>query len=108
MDKALLVDFVTLPLIAITPSDWEISTTTNDKELTAVGHSNMFDPVRNLEPMLLHWSTGFNIFVDDIWSKMSGAAKGAVRDACVEVLRRTETEQVIERSWEDNDAHLLD
>lgn len=57
-----------------------------------------------------NWATGFNDFVDGLWSQMSAGVKQKLREACVEVLRRTEDPGEEERLWGvwDEDARLLD
>ncbi|KAI7351866.1 hypothetical protein KC320_g4762 [Hortaea werneckii] len=55
-------------------------------------------------------STGFNDFVDSLWSHMTNGMKSKLREACVEVLRRTEDPSEEEKLWGvwDEDARMLD
>ncbi|RMY59038.1 hypothetical protein D0865_02284 [Hortaea werneckii] len=46
-----------------------------------------------------NWSTGFNDFVDSLWSHMTNGMKSKLREACVEVLRRTEDPSEEEKLW---------
>ncbi|GAB1728885.1 hypothetical protein NU195Hw_g8896t1 [Hortaea werneckii] len=57
-----------------------------------------------------NWSTGFNDFVDSLWSHMTNGMKSKLREACVEVLRRTEDPSEEEKLWGvwDEDARMLD
>ena len=56
------------------------------------------------------WSTGFSDFADDLWSRMTAGMKQKLRDACVEVLKRTDGHSHEERMyWQyDDDARFLD
>ncbi|RMZ34039.1 hypothetical protein D0859_01816 [Hortaea werneckii] len=57
-----------------------------------------------------NWSTGFNDFVDGLWSHMTNGMKSKLREACVGVLRRTEDPSEEEKLWGvwDEDARMLD
>lgn len=57
-----------------------------------------------------NWTTGFTSFTDEIWSRMKGDVKQKLRDACVEVLKRTDGAPVEDKmSWRyDEDARFLD
>ena len=56
-----------------------------------------------------HWTTGFEQVVDDFWNRMTDGLKQKLREACVEVLRRTEnTSDDGILSTFDDDARLLD
>ena len=56
------------------------------------------------------WSTGFSEFADDLWSHMTTGMRQKLREACVEVLKRTEgLSEDGRKDWEfDDDARLLD
>jgi hypothetical protein len=56
------------------------------------------------------WSTGFSDFADEIWHRMSDSMKQKLRDACFEVLKRTDGQGDNQSMrWEyDDDARLLD
>lgn len=57
----------------------------------------------------LQWDTGFDVFVDQIWERLSASVKNTIRGACLEVLKRTNDDgKKTERTWDDNDAHMLD
>lgn len=56
------------------------------------------------------WSTGFSDFADDLWSRMTIGMRLKLREACVEVLKRTD-EASAEKEFEwryDDDARFLD
>lgn len=57
-----------------------------------------------------NWNTGFADFADELWAKMTQGMKQKLRDACVEVLRKTEDVESTEHmSWQyDDDARFLD
>jgi hypothetical protein len=60
-----------------------------------------------------NWTTGFSDFADELWAKMTQGMKEKLREACVEVLRKTEDEPAEGRvglgSWQyDDDARFLD
>ena len=50
---------------------------------------------------------GFADFADELWSRMTNGMKIKLREACVEVLKRTEDADEAENVW-DEDARLLD
>ena len=56
------------------------------------------------------WTTGFTDFADEIWKRMTSGMKLKLREACVEVLRRTDDASEDEKiRWQyDNDARFLD
>lgn len=62
--------------------------------------------------MQQNWTTGFSDFADEMWAKMTQGMKQKLREACVEVLRKTEEadgtgEECM--SWQyDDDARFLD
>ena len=59
--------------------------------------------------MQQNWSTGFSDFADDLWSKMMQGMKQKLREACVEVLKKTEDAEPEHMSWQyDDDARFLD
>lgn len=56
-----------------------------------------------------NWSTGFADFTDELWAKMTKSMKTKIREACVEVLKKTEDQETEEMSWRyDEDARFLD
>jgi hypothetical protein len=60
--------------------------------------------------MQQNWPTGFSDFADEMWAKMTQGMKQKLREACVEVLRKTEeVEEGEHMSWQyDDDARFLD
>ncbi|TKA68098.1 hypothetical protein B0A55_08573 [Friedmanniomyces simplex] len=56
------------------------------------------------------WSTGFSDFADALWNRMTGSMRQKLREACVEVLRRTDDPSEEEKmAWAyDEDARFLD
>ena len=65
--------------------------------------------------MQQNWTTGFSDFADEMWAKMTQGMKQKLREACVEVLRKTEEEEAegsraeCVSSWQyDDDARFLD
>jgi hypothetical protein len=60
--------------------------------------------------MQQNWTTGFSDFADEMWAKMTQGMKQKLREACVEVLRKTEgPEEEEQLSWQyDDDARFLD
>jgi len=56
-----------------------------------------------------NWSTGFSDFADDLWAKVTTNMKKKLREACVEVLKKTEDVEPEGMSWQyDDDARFLD
>lgn len=58
----------------------------------------------------MNWNTGFSDFADEMWAKMTQGMKQKLREACVEVLKKTEDpESEKMMSWQyDDDARFLD
>ncbi|KAI7173981.1 hypothetical protein D0869_08831 [Hortaea werneckii] len=125
--QTLANDFVSLPIII---SDYDAlvdskppSTTKTSRPRIDV-HSNLASTSSSPSPSLnpsssnkdsslasqQNWSTGFNDFVDSLWSHMTNGMKSKLREACVEVLRRTEDPSEEEKLWGvwDEDARMLD
>lgn len=123
----LINDFVGLPIIisdfdalpnsnnnASSPPTQPSTPTTNSQLSTATAisqtHSN-----NTVSAMQQNWTTGFSDFADEMWAKMTQGMKQKLREACVEVLRKTEEEEVegsraeCVSSWQyDDDARFLD
>lgn len=56
-----------------------------------------------------NWQTGFSDFADQLWAKMTQGMKQKLRDACIEVLKKTEDPEPEGMSWQyDDDARFLD
>jgi hypothetical protein len=57
-----------------------------------------------------NWATGFSDFADELWAKMTQGMKEKLREACVEVLRKTEDAPAEGMgAWQyDDDARFLD
>jgi len=118
MDSATLMlnDFVSLPIII---SDWDAQSVDNDpaaSELSSTAQTKRRDSIQSFRDPLsfcaqTNWSTGFGCYVDDIFSRMTEGMKQKVREACVEVLRRTDGRSDSEAGFGDaydEDARLLD
>jgi len=59
--------------------------------------------------MQQNWSTGFSDFADDLWAKMTQGMKQKLREACVEVLKKTDDAEPEHMEWQyDDDARFLD
>ena len=58
-------------------------------------------------PVQQNVALGFADFADELWSRMTHGMKSKLREACVEVLKRTEDADEAENIW-DEDARLLD
>ncbi|KAK0255678.1 hypothetical protein LTR91_017528 [Friedmanniomyces endolithicus] len=56
------------------------------------------------------WSNGFSDFADALWNRMTSSMRQKLREACVEVLRRTDDPSEEEKlAWAyDEDARFLD
>ena len=57
------------------------------------------------------WSTGFNDFADEMWKSMTTAMRSKLREAAVEVLKRTDDTKSEGELWAgewDEDARFLD
>lgn len=56
-----------------------------------------------------NWQTGFSDFADQLWAKVTQGMKQKLRDACIEVLKKTEDPEPEGMSWQyDDDARFLD
>src|ERR1700761_9325197 len=119
MDKEdstlLLNDFVSLPII-ITDYDATVankrhaSTSTTDTSIGAEepGASSDASSESAAKPK---WNTGFSEFAEELWHRMAGGMKAKLREACVEVLKRTDDSRPESSNrWGDHDdnARLLD
>jgi hypothetical protein len=115
-------DFVSLPII-ICDFDALTSTTHNDSTQSAqpptptTGQSSPSSTVSHaysantVSAMQQNWATGFSDFADEMWAKMTQGMKQKLREACVEVLKKTEDSdgQTEHLSWQyDDDARFLD
>ena len=115
----LLNEIVSLPIII---SDYDAIPTTSINRNASVSVSAESGSITNSSTTASDsesnhaarekWSTGFSDFADDLWNRMTSGMKQKLREACVEVLKRTdqEPEWTRRRSWEydDDDARLLD
>lgn len=114
-NHTLINDFVGLPIIV---SDFDALTSNSTANQDLVRPAQPASPTR--EPSTLsttsssaeaqqNWSTGFSDFADGIWAKMTQGMKKRLRDACVEVLKKTEEAEPEHMSWQyDDDARFLD
>ena len=118
-------ELLSLPIII---SDWDViaenkrrasvSKATKSSEHTSAGadsNSSINDSDRHCSSDSVvpkhKWSTGFSDYVDDVWSRMTTGAKLKLREACFEVLRRTDGSNETEKmEWQflDDDARMLD
>jgi hypothetical protein len=119
-----VIDFVGLPIII---SDYDALTSTSTA--TSTSSSNESTDTAQISPaqstpsptasqaysfgtasaMQQNWSTGFSDFADDLWAKMTQVMKQKLREACVEVLKKTEDAEPEHMSWQyDDDARFLD
>ncbi|KAI7163606.1 hypothetical protein KC349_g1250 [Hortaea werneckii] len=124
--QTLANDFVSLPIIVSDydalvdskpPSTTKTSRPQIDVQSNLASSSSLSPslnpPSSNKDSSLAskqNWSTGFNDFVDSLWSHMTKGMKSKLREACVEVLRRTEDPSEEEKLWGvwDEDARMLD
>lgn len=123
----LINDFVGLPIIisdfdALPNSDNENNTSsqpaqgpptpTSGHPSTAASTSHAYSTTSTASAMQQNWTTGFSDFADEMWAKMTQGMKQKLREACVEVLKKTEEADGTEAecmSWQyDDDARFLD
>lgn len=125
----LVNDFVGLPIIisdfdALPNSNNNASSqpaqsptpTPNSQSSTAAAAISQAHPDNTVSAMQQNRTTGFSDFADEMWAKMTRGMKQKLREACVEVLRKTEEEEAAEgsraecvSSWQyDDDARFLD
>ncbi|KAK5174072.1 uncharacterized protein LTR77_001152 [Saxophila tyrrhenica] len=94
----ILNDFVTLPIII---SDYDAPTETKRRAsstaTTTTAHSRQNSAASTndsattaADPSQQQWSTGFTSFTDELWDRMTVNMKQRLRQACVEVLKRTD------------------
>jgi hypothetical protein len=119
MDKEgsilLLNDYVSLPIIisdydAAVANKRHASTSTTDTSIGAteprVSSETSSESTSNPK-----WNTGFSQFADELWDRMTGGMKAKLREACVEVLKRTDdSKHEPSDRWGDHDdnTRLLD
>ena len=111
----LLNDFVSLPIII---SDYDATIANKRRQSSSISEksSTNADTTETSEARpspapKAKWNTGFSEFADDLWSRMTGSMKQKLREACVEVLKRTDdSKEAQEDRWGDHDDHarLLD
>lgn len=124
----LINDFVGLPIIisdfdALTNSNNNASSqpaqsptpTPNSQSSTAAAAISQAHSNNTVSAMQQNWTAGFSDFADEMWAKMTQGMKQKLREACVEVLRKTEEEEAegsraeCVSSWQyDDDARFLD
>lgn len=105
----LLNDFISPPIII---SDYD-KIVANERTASAPGAttsstSASSDTSSDSTPNT-RWSTGFSDFADELWSRMTGSMRAKLREACVEVLKRTDVPDP-QSCWgeEDDNTRLLD
>lgn len=97
-------DFASLAIIV---TDWD-TLYTNETSSSPTTSSRSTSPLI-LEPMEEDRETGISDVVEEIWSIMSRTLRSKLREACIGVLRRTESVDANEGCyWLDDDARLLD
>ena len=89
--------------------------TTNPQSSSSSTTSRAYSTNGTVSAMQQNWTTGFSDFADEMWAKMTQGMKQKLREACVEVLRKTEEEEEegsraeCMSSWQyDDDARFLD
>jgi len=118
-----VIDFVGLPIIisdydALTNSPTSTpssngsidnaQTTSRQSTLSSTTVSQAYSS-GTASAMQQNWSTGFSDFADDLWAKMTQGMKQKLREACVEVLKKTEEAEPEHMEWQyDDDARFLD
>lgn len=121
MDKeentVLLNGCVSLPIIisdydAIIANKRRASTSTSLSEASTGAVEPRTSSETSSEPAVKpKWNTGFSEFADELWGRMTGGMKAKLREACVEVLKRTDdSKHEPSDRWGDHDdnARLLD
>ena len=106
----ILNDHVSLPIII---SDWD-AVTEKKRSLseTTSGHTERSNSSATEDTRRIsvaseqNWTTDFGQVAEDFWKSLTDGMKRKLRDACVEVLRRTDDEEIF--SPFDDDARLLD
>jgi hypothetical protein len=93
-------DFLGLPIIII---DYEALCTTNQTiraTTTPAGKLALHEDRAQM---------GIAEAIDELWDQMSSAMRNKVREACYEMLRRTDGSKEVGRDFDyDNDARFLD
>ena len=84
-----------------TLSSQQPSETKSSNALTSSASSTTNSPLQQ------NVALGFADFADELWSRMTHGMKSKLREACVELLKRTEDADEAENIW-DEDARLLD
>ena len=114
-DSTLLNDLVSLPIIisdydAINSNKRRASEATTGEDSRSACITTATDDAVSSTASHQKWNTGFSDFADDLWSRMTTGMKQKLREACVEVLKRTDDNTHEEStSWQfDDDARLLD
>lgn len=97
-------DFASLAIIV---TDWDAlyakESNTSTPSITKARTSPSLTPIQQSN------ETGISDVVDEIWSLMSKALKSKLREACVGVLKRTDSFDASEGAFRlDDDARLLD
>ena len=104
----ILNDFVTLPIII---SDYDAAAEDEQQSSRpSTSNSSTTSPSSDASGTP-QWATGFNVFTDKLWEKMTLEVKEKLRQACVEVLKRTDAaeDSRTKVSWQyDDDARFLD
>jgi hypothetical protein len=108
---AMLNDLVSLPIII---QDWDVAMENNRRASASTTEtdttSNATQSPSSAASATQRWTTGFGVVTDELWSRMTARMKQKLREACVEVLKRTDDNAAGDKmSWEyDDDARFLD
>lgn len=100
-----LNDLVSLPII-ITDFDAESESGKKSDQQTPPHCADSSASDASLQ----RWATGFNDFADEMWKSMTASMRAKLREAAVEVLRRTDDTKPGGELWGDwdEDARFLD
>jgi len=100
--------FVCLPIIV---TDYDAFTSTESDGRAPSQASNRSPGIEDhsYTPNFPNWQTGFTQYADNLWSSMTLNMRKKLREACVEVLRRTGEQEEERITWEyDDDTRYLD
>ena len=109
-----LNDLVSLPIIisdydAVTANKRRSSGANTEGSVSRDSSVAASDTASSIRPKQ-KWTTGFSDFTDELWSRLTAGMKQKLREAAVEVLKRTDdpSEEAMIGSGYDDDARLLD
>jgi len=98
-----------LPNKPVTSSD-STSSITGNRQSASTTAASISSAASDGLNQAQQWSTGFADVADALWNHMTGSMRQKLREACVEVLRRTDDPSDEEKvAWMyDEDARFLD